>query len=180
MNVKDLNEVLAGKTIKSVEPTPNRPGSVTINFEGGEIPSDEKLYMTASCVHELFMLHYRGVQKRDWALIDERRCRRDDRPAHKAGLCYHCYKQEASQVKAYWDLINSEQFKNMEDLGDPNAQLKPSCQFEYDDPDTGDLVGRCNRWVVKGGYCEDHQPVTAENIGDLLESFRTSRATEEL
>lgn len=37
MNFKDLNEVLAGKTIKSVEPTPNRSGSITINLEGGAI-----------------------------------------------------------------------------------------------------------------------------------------------
>jgi hypothetical protein len=103
MTIQELNEVLSGKTIKSVEPTPNRPGSVTINLDGGGIIEHEQVYITASCVRDLFTLHYHGNQSpkgdEDWPLKDERCCHYDGRPVHQDGLCAHHFKEKAKREK---------------------------------------------------------------------------------
>lgn len=67
MNIRDLNEVMTGKTIKSIEAGPT-PDSVVINIEGGGLCFDERSWISGSNV----VLHYRGGMStnggEDWPL----------------------------------------------------------------------------------------------------------------
>ena len=36
------------------------------------------------------------------------------------------------------------------------------CKYEYDDPETGEIVDRCTDTAVKDGLCRHHQPTTPE------------------
>lgn len=118
MTFQELNEVLSGKTITSVEPTPNRPGSVTINLDGGGIVADERVHITASCVCDLFRLHYGGNQSmngaEDWPLNDDRCCRHDGRLVHQDGLCSGHFSEQKKIKKLRQELES--RLKDMEEL----------------------------------------------------------------
>jgi hypothetical protein len=176
MSFEWLDEVLAGKTIKSIEPG-SQPGWVVINFR---MPDGEQVYLTAFCGgnthphptwnrelrhYGLVGLHVRQGGRGQTAYV------RDDRdPEMRLNACgWEQWWKRSVERHDQWD----DEMKSYYPYG--------TCNYLYNDPHTGKIIDRCDRPANEdayGGFCEDHQPMTEEQVDKRAEAAQKIRQGE--